>query len=74
VLSLDLMLRDALKGNRWEVAFERDVWEAVPRFTYEPPRLGWALGEVAGAAAVLGGWLLIVGLLVWAGARRLVRI
>lgn len=72
VLSLDRKLGEALQGNRWEVSFGRNVWAAVPRFTYKLPGLGWALAEIAAPGAILLGWLVVVGVLAWSGARRLV--
>ncbi len=74
VLSLDHKLEKALQGNRWEVSFGKEVWAAVPHFTYEFPSLGWALSVIAAPAAVLLGWLGMVLILVWLGVRRLGRV
>jgi len=74
VLALDTQLVDAVKGNRWEVALGNEAWAAVPRFTYAQPSFSWAMAEVAAPAAALVGWLGVVGILAWSGARRLVRV
>lgn len=73
VLSLDQQLERALTGNRWEISFDRDVWAAVPRFSFTFPGFAWALREIAAPAAALLLWLVIAIAAARWGAGRLVR-
>lgn len=73
VLSLDHQLEQALTGNRWEISFDREVWAAVPRFTYQVPNWHWGLRHIVVPAAMLLAWLFLAIGAVWLGARRFVQ-
>lgn len=48
--------------NAFDYTRGRELWEKVPPFDYEVPSAAWALNERWWSAAVLGAWLLAVGI------------
>lgn len=71
VRELDQLLGERLTGNRWEIGFDRDVWETVPEFEYEEATLAWSTRAAVGGFAALGGWVLISIVLALLATRRI---
>ena len=71
VKSLDQLLERELRGDKWEIQFGRDVWSRVPPFTYAMPDASWALREAAVPLVLVVAWLVFVGVIACAGARRI---
>lgn len=61
VLNDDLARHPVGRGEVYRAGF--DVWQAVPTFSYAPPRLPWALATNPAAVIALVVWLVAAGLL-----------
>lgn len=70
ILMNDLIVTGT-RGQAWEMLADRDDWARVPRFTYEPPAVDWAVRSAQLPAMILAGWLLAAWALLWVVARRL---
>lgn len=71
VRDLDQLLEERLVGDRWEIGFDREIWEIVPKFEYVKPDLNWSLANSAGGFAALGVWLVAFILFSFVIARRI---
>lgn len=67
-LNADLMAHQR-PGERRMVGAE--LWEAVPAFAYDPPGVGWSLGQHALSAGLLVLWAVLGLVLAFASARHL---
>ena len=48
------------KGSGWEVEVEREYWQSVPDFHYDPPTATWAFAQHFVSIGVLSTWLFAV--------------
>jgi ABC-2 type transport system permease protein len=71
VSSLDSLLGDRLRGDKWEVHFDHEVWSRVPQFSYTVPDAGWALRQAAWSWFCLVAWAAAVVGAAMVGARRI---
>jgi ABC-2 type transport system permease protein len=69
--SLDSLLTERLRGDKWEVSFGHEDWARVPPFTYRTPPAGWALGHSVAPWLCLLTWTGIAVGGAALGARRI---
>ncbi len=59
------------RGQAWEMSADWADWARVPRFSYAPPNVAWALRQAWTPAAILALWLATSWALLAFSARRL---
>lgn len=71
VTSLDSLLAERLRGNKWDVSFGHEDWARVPPFTYRPPTARWALAHSLAPWLCLLAWTGVAAGAAALGARRI---
>ncbi len=64
----------AYGGSRtgdWDWKVPKDYMKKIQDFHYQPPSVGWSLGNCLPECLALGGWILGVSVLVWIGSKKI---
>ena len=68
---LNTVLKDQLKGNKWEINVGSEVWGKIPQFQYQWPSIQWVIQQALLPFSLLFFWLSLSFIAAIFGIKRL---